>query len=148
MKTGMMVLSPKGIESMTCRIDKALEECNVNSDEWSAPEKRMMCMIVKESPQIDYPLISEKNAAGGMECVYDISGLSNAEKLELFDKHFPFLIDEVERNEGRYDRYFDLHSGKTYSRAQFGVIRYKGRNLLVSPDYLATGGMAVDMIFE
>ena len=147
MEAGMMVLSPKGTKSMKCRIDKALEECNVNSDEWSAAEKRMMCMIVEESPQLDFPLIFEKNAAGGEECVYDICGLSNAMKLVLFDKHYPFRMVEVARNEGIYDSYLDLHSGETYSRAQFGLIRYKGRNMLVSPDYLATGGMAVDMIF-
>lgn len=44
------------------------------------------------------------------------------------------------------DTVFDLHEGKSFKVRDFIVIRWRGGNLIASPYFAHTGGMAVDFM--
>ena len=44
------------------------------------------------------------------------------------------------------DERFDIHENKVFVFRDAQIIRYKGRNLMVSPYYAQSGGMAVDFL--
>ena len=106
--------------------------------EMSEPEKQMLCIIVKESEPLPYPLKPLEMASGPDEEVYDIP---EEAKDKVFEELWPFApcpaLDDLR---------FDLHEQKVFKFRDAQVIRYKGRNLMVSPYYAHTGGMAVDFL--
>ena len=106
--------------------------------EMSEPEKRMLCIIVKESGPLPYPLKPLKMAFGPDEQVYDIP---EEDKAKVFEELWPFApcpaLDDLR---------FDLHEQKVFKFREAQVIRHNGRNLVVSPFYSRSGGMAVDFL--
>ena len=106
--------------------------------EMSEPEKQMLCIIVKESEPLPYPLKPLKMASGPDEEVYDIP---EEDKSKVFEEVYPFqpcpALDDLR---------LDLHEQKVFKFRDAQVIRYKGRNLIVSPYYAHSGGMAVDFL--
>ena len=106
--------------------------------EMSGPEKEMLCMIVKESEPLPYPLKPLKMAYGADEEVYDIP---DEDKATVFPEVWPFhgcpALDDLR---------LDLHDQRLFKFREAQVIRYNGRNLIVSPYYARSGGMAVDFL--
>ena len=106
--------------------------------EMSEPEKQMLCIVVEESEPLPYPLKPLKMDSGPAEEVYDIP---EEDKAKVFEEVWPFqpcpTLD---------DERFDLHEQKVFKFRDAQVIRYKGRNLIVSPYYAHSGGMAVDFM--
>ena len=106
--------------------------------EMSEPEKQMLCIIVKESEPLPYPLKPLKMAYGPDEQVYDIP---EEDKSKVFEEVYPFqpcpALD---------DERFDLHEQKVFKFREAQVIRHNGRNLVVSPFYSHSGGMVVDFM--
>ena len=113
-------------------------ETHAQTAEMSEPEKQMLCMIVKESEPLPYPLKPLKMAYGADEEVYDIP---DEDKANVFPELWPFkpcpALD---------DERFDIHEQKCFVFRDAQITRYKGRNLIVSPFYQRSGGMAVDFM--
>jgi len=104
----------------------------------SLPEKSMLCMMVKESEPLPYPLKPLKMAYGADEEVYDIP--EDARPGILHDL-YPFCPAPRPDSE-----IFDLHEQRLFKFRDAQVIRHNGRNLIVSPFYQKSGGMAVDFL--
>ena len=113
-------------------------EAHSRSGEMSRPEKQMLCIIVKESEPLPYPLKPLKMAHGPDEQVYDIP---DEDKAAVFGEVWPFhgcpALDDLR---------LDLHEQRLFKFREAQVIRYDGRNLIVSPFYAHSGGMAVDFL--
>ena len=104
----------------------------------SLPEKSMLCMMVAEAAPLPYPLKPLKMASGPAEEVYEIP--ENA-KPDILADLYPFCPCPAPDSE-----VFDLHEQKLFKFRDALVIRYNGRNLIVSPFYSHSGGMVVDFM--
>ncbi len=104
----------------------------------SLPEKSMLCMMVDAAPELPYPLKPLQMAYGPDEQVYDIP---EDAKPGILDDLYPFCPAPRPDSE-----VFDLHEQKCFVFRDAQVIRYNGRNLIVSPYYARSGGMAVDFL--
>jgi len=104
----------------------------------SLPEKSMLCMMVDAAPELPYPLKPLKMAYGPDELVYDIP---EDAKPGILDDLYPFCPAPAPDSE-----VFDLHEQKVFKFREAQVIRYNGRNLIVSPYYAHSGGMTVDFL--
>ena len=113
-------------------------ETHAQTAEMSEPEKQMLCIIVKESEPLPYPLKPLKMAYGPDEQVYDIP--EDARPGILHDL-YPFCPAPRPDSE-----IFDLHEQRLFKFRDAQVIRHNGRNLIVSPFYQKSGGMAVDFL--
>ena len=106
--------------------------------EMSLTEKKMCLMIAGERPELPYPLRDLKCADGTVQKVYDIP---DADKEKVFSELWP-LVPEP----GIDDVMFDLHEKKEFKVRDFIVIRWHGGNLVASPYFAHSGGMAVDFV--
>lgn len=106
--------------------------------EMSLPEKSILCSIVRESDELPYLLRPLEMASGPAEQVYDIPEEAKAEVLK---RVWPF-----EECPGMDDELFDLHESRYFRFREAQVIRYKDRNLMVSPYYAHSGGMVIDFL--
>ena len=106
--------------------------------EMSLPEKNILCAVVGEADPLPYPLVPMRTAGGFDEQAYDIP---DEAKAEVFRDVWPFMACP-----GMDDEQFDLHESKYFRFREAQVIRYKDRNLMVSPYYAHSGGMAVDFL--
>ena len=108
----------------------------VDEDEVSASEKRILCAIVPESPELPYPLRELRMWRGkpAMEYVIPEEAREKVLKDVYPFEECPALSDEL----------FDIHEEKMFMVKDFKVIRQFGRNLLVSPYFAHSGGMVVD----
>ena len=104
----------------------------------SIGEKQMLCMMVAEAAPLPYPLKPLKMAYGPDEEVYDIP---EDAKPGILDDLYPFCPAPRPDSE-----VFDLHEQKCFVFRDAQVIRHNGRNLIVSPFYSHSGGMAVDFL--
>ena len=104
----------------------------------SIGEKQILCMMVSEAPELPYPLKPLKMAYGPDEEVYDIP---EDAKPGILDDLYPFCPAPSPDSE-----VFDLHEQKCFVFRDAQVIRHNGRNLVVSPFYSHSGGMAVDFM--
>ncbi len=118
--------------------DSGTRKPSATDGEMSAPEKDILCSIVRESDELPYPLRPLEMAFGPAEQVYDIPEEARA---EVFQNVWPF-VECPAMDDERYD----LHERKTFRFHEAQVIRYKDRNLMVSPYYAHSGGMAVDFL--
>ena len=114
------------------------EDTPFQDDEMSPGEKRILCTLVEKSDPLPYPLKTLEMAKGPAEQVYDIP---EEDKDRVFEEIYPFvpcpdLDDEI----------FDLHEETLFRFREAQVIRYRERNLLVSPHYAHGGGMTVDFL--
>lgn len=108
------------------------------SGEMSLPEKSMLCMIVAPSEPLPYPVRPLKMAHGPDEEAYDIP---EAERPGLLADLYPFRpAPDPEAV------LFDIHEQKSFVFRDALVIRHRNRNLVVSPYYAHSGGMAVDFM--
>ena len=106
--------------------------------EMSVPEKAMLCMMVDEAPELPYPRKPLTMAYGPDEEVYDIP---EDAKSQVLDDLYPFCPAPLPDSQ-----IFDLHEQKLFVFREAQVIRHKNRNLIVSPFYAHSGGMAVDFL--
>ena len=114
------------------------EDTLSQDDEMSPSEKGILCTLVEKSDPLPYPLKTLEMAKGPAEQVYDIP---EEDKDRVFEVIYPFvpcpdLDDEI----------FDLHEEKLFRFREAQIIRYRDRNLLVSPHYAHSGGMTVDFL--
>jgi len=102
----------------------------------SPGEKEILCMMVSPEPQLPFPLVDMHLANGDTEKEYVIP---DEQREQIFEELFPFVprpdLDDV---------MLDIHENKTFVVRDFRVLRWEGRNLLVSPYYPHSGGMVVD----
>lgn len=110
----------------------------VDDDEVSASEKRILCFIVPESPELPYPLRELPMWRGKPAMEYVIP---EEAREEVFSEVYPF-----ENRPSLSDELFDIHEEKKFKVKDFKVIRQFGRNLLASPYYAKSGGMVVDWL--
>ena len=106
----------------------------------SSGEKEILCMIVSPAPRLPFPLVDMHLANGETEKEYLIP---DDQKQAIFDELFPF-----EPRPDLDDVMLDIHENKTFVVRDFRVLRWKERNLLVSPFYPQSGGMVVDWVEE
>ena len=118
--------------------DSGTRKPSATEEEMSVPEKSILCSIVRESDELPYPLKPLEMAFGPAERVYDIPEEAKADVLRDV---WPFTECPA-----MDDERYDLHESKYFRFREAQVIRYKGRNLMVSPYYAHSGGMAVDFL--
>ena len=101
----------------------------------SLGEKQVQCAVYGHADPLKYPVMLCRNVAGTDDKVYDIPAED--------------VVAVVERIYGGElpDVMLDLHSGKLFRKGDMRVIRYAGRNLIVTPGYLSFGGMVADMVY-
>ena len=108
------------------------------SDEWSKDEKFVLCQAFPEEGILPFELEPITCANGAVEYLYKISPTRIRAALELCHGTEGLLDTKKE--------IFDLHSKKTVTVDELRILRYKGRNIVVSPYYAESGGMLVDLI--
>lgn len=106
--------------------------------EMSLDEKMMGLLITGERPELPYPLRELKCADGTVQMAYEIP---DDDKEKVFGDVWPFAptprLDDV---------MFDLHEKREFKVRDFIVIRWRGGNLVASPYFAHSGGMAVDFV--
>lgn len=108
-------------------------------EEMSKQEKDVLCKIHDASPRLDY--VTQKVAcADGSFC--EMYLIPPEERFEVFKQCWPFELGNITEN----SILVDIHSQQSVLVKELCVIRYKDRNIIVSPHYPETGGMAVDLI--
>ena len=104
----------------------------------SLPEKQIMSEFISESEPLPYAISNLHTEIGSTERVYNIP---QEEKEKVLKELYPFAdcpsMDDV---------LYDLHEEECFTVKDFMVIRWEGRNFLVSPYYLKSGGMVIDFI--
>jgi len=108
------------------------------SDEWSKDEKFVLCQMIPKERILPFALEPITCANGAVEYLYKISPTRIRAALELCHGTEGLLDTKKE--------IFDLHSKKTVTVDDLRILRYKGRNIVVSPYYAESGGMLVDLI--
>ena len=130
---GVVTLVPRNPERF---FEETMSE--VSPKEMSLVEKQVLDQLLPEMPPLPFPLISTKMAYGEDAKEYvipeEFRGGVLAELYPFFG--CPALTDV------RYD----LHQKEFFTVSQYRVIRERGRNIIVSPDYPRTGGMVIDWV--
>lgn len=108
-------------------------------DEMSLQEKGVLCIMLPEAEPLPFSLKELKMAYGPAEEVYDIP---KDDKPAALRDAWPFACACPSME----DELFDLHEEKCFKFRDAQIIRYSGRNMMVSPYYASTGGMAVDFV--
>lgn len=103
----------------------------------SINEKALMCVSTPQSPVLPYKVYMIENYKGGFEKVYSIPV---EDIIKIVNSLTAFRYDIKSDTEMH-----DLHSDKRFNADQLLIIRYAGRNLIVSPLYLQHGGMLPDI---
>lgn len=101
--------------------------------ERSLQEKMIYAQIRDEQEPLNYPLRKQDG-----EQVYEIP---DEAKPEILKSLWPFL-DTPDMT----DVMFDLHEGKNFTVSDFLVIRFRKRNMIVSPYYFSKGGTCLDWV--
>lgn len=108
--------------------------------EVSPGEKEMLAMLVQPSARMKFSLRKVEIRPGAVDWIYEIP---DELKYETIKKCWPFAKPKL----GKHDKnWFDLHSAKVTKSERLNIIRWRGRNLVVSEFYEETGGMAVDLL--
>lgn len=110
----------------------------IREQEMSLPEKQLLSLIVNPTPPLSYPVKKMALPGGSYEVEYVVP---NKDKDALIKELNP-LKNRLSANSTR----FCLHQQKTFKLRKCRVIRYNGRNLLVSPWYDQTGGTLLDWV--
>ena len=101
----------------------------------SLGEKQVQCAVYGPADPLQYPVMLCRNAADTDDKVYDIPAEDVVAVVErIYGGELPDVL-------------LDLHSGKLFRKGDMRVIRYAGRNLIVTPGYLSLGGMVADMVY-
>ncbi len=107
--------------------------------EMSIQEKLIMSQIIKESPELDYPLKTLEMPDGYQpELVYEIP---DEDKEKVWNSLNPFVSSFTME-----DILLDIHSNKKFALKDFIVIRSNGRNFICSPYYKEAGGTVLDFV--
>lgn len=101
----------------------------------SLGEKQIQCAVYGHADLLQYPVMRCRNAAGTDDKVYDIPA---EDVVGVVEKIYGGKLPDV---------MLDLHSGKLFRKGDMRIIRYAGRNLIVTPGYLSFGGMVADMVY-
>lgn len=101
----------------------------------SLGEKQVQCAVYGHEAPLQYPVMRCRNAASTDDKVYDIPA---EDVVAVVEKIYGGELPDV---------MLDLHSGKLFRKGDMRVIRYAGRNLIVTPGYLSLGGMVADMVY-
>lgn len=110
----------------------------IRENEMSLPEKQLLSLIVKPAPPLSYPVRKMALPDGSYEVEYVVPGKDKGRILDELNPMKTHLTPNCTR--------FCLHQQKTFRLARCRVIRYNGRNLLVSPWYDQTGGTLLDWV--
>lgn len=120
-----------------------IEEVRPDKVKWSLGEKIMMSMLQKQEPPLTdasgkpYRIRSVTTANGHVAHMYHIP---LDERIPIMQRLWPFWpVPDAEY------KLYDMHSGQTVLFRECGIIRWNRFNMVVAPDYLNTGGMAVDL---
>jgi hypothetical protein len=121
-----------------------IEEVRPDSIKWSAGEKLVMARMHKQEPPLvdnngkPYAIRSVTTANGHVAHIYVIP---KDERVKHMQRLWPFkpvpTADEMLQ---------DVHSNKVAPFQDCEIIRWNRFNFIVAPDYLHTGGMAVDLV--
>jgi len=104
--------------------------------EMSLPEKRILCIVTKPSEPLAYPVRKTPMPDGTYEVEYVIP---QEDKQRVLDE-----LNRFERKLKAGDEAYCIHEEKTFRLDQCRVIRWNGRNFLVSPWYDKSGGTILD----
>lgn len=113
----------------------------ITDDKWSNGEKQILCMAVKPSEPLDYPIKKVDLPTGEHEMMYIIPA---KDIIKVCADLWPFETGVPA--EGVV--YNDIHCDKEVKANELKVIRYNGRNLVVSKYYETYGGMSVDLAVD
>ena len=106
--------------------------------EMSIMEKQIMECLLPMTPPLPYPRKVLKMAYGADSEEYV---LPSEERVAVLQQLYPFV-----NCPGLDDVLYDIHQKRCFKAGEYRVIRERGRNMLVSPDYPNTGGMVVDWV--
>lgn len=111
-------------------------------NERSLPEKEMIAQIMDEAPPLPYKLVRHKTEYNGEVVMEDrIYIIPDDKKQEVLEALWCFTpTPKLE------DVFFDIHENKCFTLKDYRVIRWKGRNIIVSPYYLKSGGTILDFV--
>lgn len=111
---------------------------NASSEDWSSAEKKMLCSIMPEKPGLDYPLVDMELPNGQHELMYVVPPSKVYDEVV---KSWPFIPAPK-----RGQVFHDLHSNRSVKVEECRIIRFNGRNIVVSPHYAESGGTVADLV--
>lgn len=120
-----------------------IEEVRQDAVKWSIGEKIVLSMLQKQEPPLrdkdgkPYRIRCITTANGHVAHIYD---MPYADKVEQLKRLWPFYPEP-----NADDKMYDMHSDKVVLFGDCNIIRWNRFNMVVAPDYLNTGGMAVDL---
>ncbi len=106
--------------------------------ERSEQEKRLLEILVKESPRLDYVVTFHVSEEYGVEEFYVIP---DEDKEKVLTELWPFVNCFK-----MTDLVYDIHKEDFFMFKDCMVMRWNHRNIIVCPDYLNTGGTCLDII--
>lgn len=111
-------------------------------EERSQAEKEMIAMIQDPAEPLPFKIRRIKTMYNEETVMEDlVYSIPEEKKAELLEQLWPFTptpkMDDV---------FFDIHENACFTMKDFKVIRWKQRNIIVSPFYLKSGGTCIDMI--
>lgn len=120
-----------------------IEDVGQDEVKWSMGEKVVLSTLQKQEP----PLRDKDGKPYGIRCITTANGhvahvydMPYADKVEHLKRLWPFWPTPDE-----YKLMYDMHSDTTAPFCDCRIIRWNRFNMVVAPDYLNTGGMAVDL---
>ena len=112
----------------------------IHTEATNGPELELMDMICPSTELLPFPLKTAKRFDGKLIEIYEIP---DNEKENVLNKLYPFTdIPTLET------RLYDLHQEAKFLVHDYMVIRTDGKNYLVSPYYLETGGTVLDWLCD
>lgn len=107
------------------------------SNEYSKNEKFVLCEVISKEKKLPFDLEPVTCANGAVEYMYkNDPGFVRAAVMACKETKLLFDMKEI----------YDIHSKQVVTIEQLRILRYKGRNIVVSPYYTKSGGMLVDLI--
>ena len=107
--------------------------------EMSINEKDFMCRLMQKSPQLEYPLSRLETKAHDDELVYDIP---EDKLMDEINRCWPFDGEAIKKD----TLFIDVHSDMDVHGSELRIIRSHDRNMVVSPHFSESGGMAIDLV--
>lgn len=129
---GMMSQLPRSMFAVTG---------GITDHKWSNGEKQVLCIAVKPSEPLDYPIKKVDLPTGEYEMMYIIPA---KDIIKVCADLWPFETGVPAKGVV----YNDIHCDKEVKANELKVIRYNDRNLVVSKYYETYGGMSVDLTVD
>lgn len=107
---------------------------------WSEAEKGMIAAFTQKAGQLPWPLKTIELGNGCHEQVYDIP---EDKMYDAVVQCWPFTDDSIPPRGGEL---FDIHEHKRVVIDKCLILRFKERNIVVSPYYAKSGGTVIDLV--